>query len=91
MATTRFKYLLWPQMGCFILGNFLIIGSFTLLFQVNIGGILGTVTYCLWFLGHSHFLLVRYYEQPLTASEILGTVIYCRWYIGYIHLLKVVF
>jgi hypothetical protein len=30
MVTTRFQHLLWPQPGCLILGNYLMIGSFTL-------------------------------------------------------------
>jgi len=30
VVTTRFHPLLWPQLGCLILGNYLIIDSFTL-------------------------------------------------------------
>jgi hypothetical protein len=30
VVTTRFHTLLWPQVGCLILGNYLMIGSFTL-------------------------------------------------------------
>jgi hypothetical protein len=29
VVTTRFQHLHWPQLGCFILGNYLIIVSFT--------------------------------------------------------------
>jgi hypothetical protein len=30
MVITRFQHLLWPQLGCLLLGNYLIIGLFTL-------------------------------------------------------------
>ena len=32
----------------------------TVLFQVNIGGILGSVTYCQWHIGYMHLLKVVY-------------------------------
>jgi hypothetical protein len=31
VVTTTFQHLLWPQLGCFILENYLIVGSCTLL------------------------------------------------------------
>jgi len=38
VITTRFQHLLWPQLGCLILGTYLIIGSFTLLVHVCSSG-----------------------------------------------------
>ena len=31
VVATRFQHLLWPQLGCLILRNYLVIGSLTLL------------------------------------------------------------
>jgi len=33
MVTTTFQHLLWPQLGCLMLRNYLIIGSFTLILR----------------------------------------------------------